>query len=100
MIKKYLEFSEALAARTISEMQKDRSEPIAVSLSNATVIMTIAIPLVLLITQLPTICSLFLLYGVGTNTYTVPITIISTLISVFSFFSAIEGLKEYASNEK
>lgn len=99
MLKRYLDFCKTYTEKAISEIEKNRNEPVAMPFSHAVFFISIIIPVILFFTQLPVLYSIFLLYGFGTNIYTSLITIFSFAFSAFSLSSGIKGLKNYAHSE-
>lgn len=100
MWKRYIKFCQQLSNKMLEEKGMRDIGPTILTDAHYVAIVAIAIPAILMITQLPVACCVFLLYGFGTNIYTVPVTISSVAVSVEQFHSSISSWKNYVRSEE
>lgn len=100
MWKRYLNFCQLITDRTMEEEDMRKNRPAMITESHCVAISAVLIPTILFSSQIPTICCAFLLYGLGTNIYTIPVTIAAVTASAVKFSELIAEFKDYAYGEE
>jgi len=99
MIKRYIDFCAAFAEKMREEIENETGHSSPLPFRFMVVFVSVAIASLLALLQLPIMCAVFLLYGIGTNIYTIPVTLVSVFSSSVFLVNGVKSLKDYVNSK-